>query len=230
PVSAKDELLIKFQSNENIIVFSKKEMRDIFLSQFRTEDRRLTAEKGLIYPIKAIGSFINREIGDKKTMTKFFNEQIKHIKILLRTGVCVFDDIKEITLGKPDQDGLRTVCVSIEGHKEKEEVYTMYEGKLIPLLVRSSSDINRDHDNAISNVLKNLKPNEYPCLSIVSDACRNASTKNSTAIQESLEHLLTGKDIKEFANDLYKELGELFNQLSFTLMEGKANRKKSASI
>lgn len=211
------------------IPLSKKDMRDAFLSQFKSEDRRLTAKKGIIYPIKAIGPFINQETGDRNKMTKFFNKHIDQIKILLdNSRSCLFKEIDSLTLEAPDSDSLRAVYVSING--QKEYVYTQYGTEIIPLKVNSSSDINRDHDKAISKILESLDIEQYPYFKIVSDACRNTSSKSSTAIQESLKKSLIGTDSKSFAENLYKEIERLFLQLSFTLMEGRANRKKSASI
>ncbi|MDE6553567.1 MAG: hypothetical protein K2K98_11530 [Muribaculaceae bacterium] len=211
------------------LTFSKNELGKIFLSQFRTEDRRLTAKKGIIYPIKAIGPFINREIGDRNLMTRFFNEHIDRIKILLGPSKsCLFKDIKRLTLESPDSDNLRMVSVSVKGNKEL--VYTQDENRIIPLRVKSSSDINRDHDKAISNILENLDLKVFPSFHTVSEACRKTKSKTPTSIQKSLRKILAGKDSKVFALELYKEIEILFQQLSFTLMEGCANRKKSSSV
>lgn len=214
---------------EDSISLSKKEMRDVFMSQFKSEDRRLTAKKGIIYPIKAIVPFINRETGDRGKMTKFFNKHIDKIKILLSSSrTCLFKEIERLTLETPDSNNLRTVSVLING--QKEYVYTKHGSDIIPMRVNSSSDINRDHDKAISKILESLDPNQFPCFSIVSEACRNVSSKTSTDIQNSLNRSLIGKDSKSFAENLYKEIERLFLLLSITLMEGQANRMKSASI
>lgn len=211
------------------LTFSKNELCKIFLTQFKSEDRRLTAKTGLIYPIKAMGPFIHREIGDKSLMTKFFEKQIDKIKIYINpSNYCLFRDIRSLTLDTPDSQNLRMVQVVFKD--KKEYVYTQDGDRFVPMRVKTSSDINRDHDKSISKILENLDPMRYPCLNVVSEVCRNTRSKKSTAIQTSLEKVLIGKDSKAFAADLFEEIKMLFQQLSFTLMEGSANRKKSASV
>lgn len=211
------------------LTFSKKELCKIFITQFKSEDRRLTAKKGFIYPIKAMCTFIHQEIGDNSLLTKFFEKQIDKIKILVGPSKsCLFRDIKYLTLDAPNPQNLRMVYVFVNG--KKEYVYTQDGAIYVPMRVKTSSDINRDHDKAISKILENLDPKLYPCLNVVSEACRNTKSKESTAIQTSLKKILRGKDSKVFALELFKEIEILFQQLSFTLMEGRANRKKSASV
>lgn len=221
-----------YLKNYQQICFSKDELYKIFLTQFKSEDRRLTTKTGIIYPIKAIGPFINRETGDRFKMTRFFNDQSSNIKILLGPlGECRLSEIDSLILESPDTNNFRQVSVSKGG--KTENVYTQDGNRLVRFKVKTSSDINRDHDKAIANILNGLDTNAYPCFTIVSEACRNTKSKKPTEIQKSLRGLLNNKAINsvDFANRLFDEIKKLFREnLSFTLMEGRANRQKSASI
>ncbi len=235
------------KSKGHEIKFSQKELKDIFIIQFRTEDRRLKiakGEKGVAYPIKAMGPFINRECKDRYKMTKFFSSHADNIKILIRGGVateeildpkdyCLFKDIRSLTLHEPDQDGLRLVSVTLKDGSVKD-VYSQNGSQRVRMKVRTSSDINRDHDKAIANVLKDMNPMCFPCLDIATKACvKTLGNKKPTEIKTNIYGILNsdGRDPMAYAQDLFDELNVLFDTyLSFTLMEGKANRKKSASV
>ncbi|MCM1153653.1 MAG: hypothetical protein NC328_08385 [Muribaculum sp.] len=235
------------------------ELRKKFLAQFRSEDRRLKASSGMIYPIKAIGPFINTETKDKARMTRFFKDHIDNIKILLgndSTDICRFKDITSLSLDAPDNNNLRKVTVLLKDGKDRE-VYTKDGKNIVAMRVAASSEINRDHDKAIANILENLNPVDYPRLYTVSEVCRDILSKKTLEAQKeecgdtaskkakdvkikpSEIKSLLGKRIqqggtktKSFAEELFKEIDKLYkeNEISFTLMEGRANRKKSASV
>lgn len=214
--------------------FTNRVMRNKFKSQFNTE-RRVSMDSGLLYPIDIIVVIIN-QYSTSGSVSSFWDKVIDEIKLIVSPDGKpeVFKNVVSLSI----KDG--QLYAKLKGCKKDVKVYTetvpeaksdtaqdtekMYK----PFRISDTSQINRDHDEPIANVLAKLNPDEYPCLKKVTDAYRNSISKKTKDVIAELLRILGRIMIREFADALFDELFHLFNgYFSFTLMEEHENKKKS---
>lgn len=212
-------------------------MRKKFRSQFNTE-RRVSAKEGLLYPIGIIVTIIN-EHGTKGSVTSFWDTVIKQMKVIVSASgeTVLFGNVSSLSIvydGSGDGKGQLVAILKGKGKTTGErknvytEVYTGTDEKRYELFrISSTSQINRDHDEPVADVLAGLSAEDYPCLAKITEAYRNGKSKKSQDVQSRLAALLGGEITAGYANGLFSELKLLFGLLHFTLMEEHENKKKS---
>lgn len=213
-------------------------MRKKFRSQFNTE-RRVSAKESLLYPINIIATIINK-YGTKGSVTNFWDTVIGRMKVIVSaSGETVpFRDVSSLVIDYDDNssDGKGQLIAILKGKGkttgERKTVYTeVYtdtdEKRYEPFRISSTSQINRDHDEPIADILANLSAADFPCLAKITEAYRNGASKKSQDVQRRLAQLLGGQITAEYADGLFNELKRLFELLHFTLMEEHENKKKS---
>ena len=204
-------------------VFDQKQLKRIFSSRLRTQDR-LYSNNNYCLPMRIIFKAFKGDKNFKKAM----DDLVNRIKFLIGPSPKTYRTLSEIKkLYIMDNGDVFILTAPTSESEILEQVYTETFNSthsstgFFPRLVKHVKQISLDHDQPISTLVP-ARINAYPELHKLSDEVIGIRKKHGL---NNLNQLLS--DVNR-QSALLKELEDMFNQTSLTIMQLSQNSKKNA--
>lgn len=208
------------------VVYSKKQINDIYIARLKTQDREY-AEIG--FPIRVIWKLATRENIEKQilnAMKKKIDEMEYYVSPDGKKTIA-HKKIKEFVLN------IQEDCVKINGETMFTEKYMEKDGekreyvKQKPIMAR----ISIDHKDDLHGMLTGRNVKSYPYLKRLSDDMKGFSyTCKNTKAAKAVEFFNARQGLydKAFVELLVKEVCCLFEAMQFVAMDKNQNSSKNA--
>lgn len=218
-------------------VFDQKQLKRIFSFRLGTQDR-LYSNNNYCLPMRIIFKAFNNDKGFKKALDGLENK----IKFLIGPSPKTYRTLSEIKkLYIMDNGDVFILTAPTSESEILEQVYTeTFDSThsstgFSPRLakhVKPMTDISLDHDQPISTLVP-ARINAYPELHKLSDEVIDIRNKYGFKIRDAFQYYIKNNLSRLLSNanrrnTLLKELEDMFNQTSLTIMQLSQNSKKNA--